>query len=206
MSCSFRRSSRSRRWSFASDRPWLPSEIVVGAARSTRWIAVPLLLLLGISCSAVWCGSRSSARSGPGVPSRRSVSRRRSRRGDASVIWQWARHRAPPVSRSRRRPGRVGIAPRDLARVEPRRVRRRGRERGRSSTIWRRSRSAGAPAGHARPRQAGQWPVARKPDQAGVHRSRIRQLRRPPDAGRRALYTDLRFAASRLRKSGRIRI
>ena len=42
----------------ASDRPWLPSELVA-APLAARWIAVPLLLLLGTSCSAVWCGWRS---------------------------------------------------------------------------------------------------------------------------------------------------
>ena len=41
----------------------------------------------------------------------------------------------------------------------------------------------GAAARHARPRQAGERPRARERDPAGLRRARIRQLRRPDDAG-----------------------
>ena len=60
-------------------------------------------------------------------------------------------------------------------------------------------------AGHARPGQAGQRLVARQPHPADLRRQRLRQLRRPAPARRRALYTDLRLADASATRVRRIR-
>ena len=59
-----------------------------------------------------------------------------------------------------------------------------------------------AAAGHAGPRQAGQRPRAREPDQADLRRPRLRQLRGPEDARRCAIYSDVRRAEPRIRVAG----
>ena len=59
-----------------------------------------------------------------------------------------------------------------------------------------------ASAWHARPRQAGQRPGARKPHPPGVRRPQLRQLRGPAHAERCTMAPDLRGAADGLRRSG----
>ena len=142
----------------ASDRPWLPSELVA-APSLARWIAVPLLLLLGyLVFGSVVRLAFLEPGSGGRCSRPRFVSPQRCAAVATSlVIWRWARDRAARLCRRRVPVWAAGaLLVISLAGTSARLPA--GRGRGRSSTTWRRSRSDGR-SRRARSSKAS-WPTA----------------------------------------------
>ena len=169
-----------------------PASLAVG--RWTRWAAIPLVLLLtyivfgSVARLAFLYQVRPAVRLSAALAVAATIA--------VFVGWRTARRLVVPSDHKAGSGADAGAArrrggPRAVLAVDP------GSDDGKLRRVDRRRPCARAR--HARPWEAGQRAVARKPDPPRFHRPRFRQLRRSAGARRCAIYFDVYRTEPRLR-------